>query len=70
MRRLIRKIVNWAYGENFSLRVQIIEVAKINLALLVHDIEMRRRVDYDTLNDELCNIKHILTQHDKKLRKQ
>ena len=69
MRRLIRKIVNWAYGENFTSRVFAIELGKFNLATLVYDIEMRRKMDYSMLNDELSNIRHILNNHERKLNK-
>lgn len=41
MRKLIRKIVNWAYGTNILLALDILFQAKENLAIIMRDLALR-----------------------------
>ena len=44
MKRLIRKIINWAYGRNILLELVILEEAKRNLAIIVQDLALRSHI--------------------------
>lgn len=70
MKKIIRRLVNWAYGVNIITVLSILDQAKRNLSIILADLELRRRMDYKELEDDFSNIKHILDLHDKKLRKQ
>ena len=41
MRKLIRRIVNWAYGTNLEIDLIILFQAKENLATIMRDLALR-----------------------------
>ena len=68
MRRIFRRIVNWAYGYDFSLRTHLLEERQRNLAIILEDYIKAEKAKkdlaltwedmqliwqiFDTMNDE------------------
>lgn len=44
MKKLIRRIVNWAYGTNLEMDLTILFEAKQNLSIIMRDIALRQYI--------------------------
>ena len=60
MKKLIRKIVNWAYGVNVLLELDIMDQAKDNLGIIIKDVVARYNAKIDSLEREIERLKRII----------
>lgn len=52
IRRIIRNIVNWAYGEDIGWALIVLYQAKDNLAMIMFEDFMRRQIKGDSVKEE------------------
>lgn len=52
IRRIIRNIVNWAYGDDIGWALIVLYQAKDNLAMIMFEDFMRRQIKGDSVKEE------------------